>query len=191
MGWKELGKSITSMGASLLGNAVAGPMGGQLAGNLVAKLWGADPEDPADIYAKMTADPDAAIKLRELQNRHEERLEELAIERVKIGYADVASARRMHVETTKATGKRDINLYVLAYGFVVGFFVSIIVMMVLVLKGKLPEAMPQYVTFLLGSLFGTLTAGVTAIIQFFFGSSKGSKDKDEKLEGYLAQAGTK
>ena len=98
---------------------------------------------------------------------------------------DVADARAREVAVVQATGKKDINLYMLAWTFVVGFFVAIITMMVLVLSGKMPDNMPQYVVFLLGSLFGTFTSGVTAIIQYFFGSSKGSHEKTEMMVNNL------
>ena len=36
---------------------------------------------------------------------------------------------------------------------------------------------------LVGSLFGTLSAAVAGVVQYFFGSSKGSADKTAMLKG--------
>lgn len=184
MDWKELGKKVMQVGAPLVGTALGGPGGGAI-GAMVAGLFGADPEDPADIAAKIAGDPEAQLKLVELQHKHKERLEELVIEKARVDQdaermrlADVASARSRQTESEKAVGKRDINLYVLAYLFVAGYFLTIVVMVAGVATGKIPSDIPQAVVMLIGSLFGTLSAAVGAVVQYFFGSSKSSSDKN-------------
>lgn len=182
MDFVELGKKIIGMGAPLLGGAVGGP-GGAALGGIIASVLGGDPNDPDDLARRVAADPEAAVKLHEVESAHKERLEEISLDRYKADLEDRDSARSREIATTKATGKRDINLYILAYTYVVGFFVATIAMIVLVLTGKFPSDTPEYVVFLLGSLFGSLTAGATAIIQYFFGSSKGSSDKTALIAG--------
>ncbi len=173
MDWKELGKKIVEIGAPILGTALMGP-GGSALGGIVAKAVGGDPKDPKSLMEAIEKNASAAVELRRVELEHEE----FIIDRY---LRDVADARAREVAVVQATGKKDINLYMLAWTFVIGFFVAIITMMVLVLTDKLPESMPQYVVFLLGSLFGTLTSGVTAIIQYFFGSSKSSQEKTQMM----------
>jgi len=177
MDWKELGRKVVELGAPLLGAAIGGPGGASL-GGLVAKAVGGDPKDPKSLMKAIEKNANAAVELRQIELKHKE----FIIDRY---LKDVADARAREVAVVQATGKKDINLYMLAWTFVVGFFVAIITMMVLVLSGKMPDNMPQYVVFLLGSLFGTLTSGVTAIIQYFFGSSKGSHEKTEMMVNNL------
>uniref|UniRef100_A0A6M3JWB8 Holin n=1 Tax=viral metagenome TaxID=1070528 RepID=A0A6M3JWB8_9ZZZZ len=186
MDWKEVGLQFVKKGLPLLGGLIGGPagsLGAQAAISLVSSALGKGEAEitPETIIQTISANPESLVELRKLEMNHSERLQELLLEERKLELQDVASARSREVEIVKATGSKDTNLYVLAYAFVGGFFISIIVMMALVLTNKLPEAMPQYVVFLLGSLFGTLTAGVSAIIQYFFGSSKGSADKTKML----------
>ena len=55
-------------------------------------------------------------------------------------------------------------------------------MTILTFLGKVPACtVPQFAVFLLGNLFGTLSAGVGAVMQYFFGSSKGSADKSAAI----------
>jgi len=185
MDWKDIGKKLLSIGAPVLGTALAGPAGGlaaKAAVSAISKKFGlSENKVTPDTIDSLLGSPEHQIRFRELEIEEKVELQRLLNEETGMYLGDVQSARQMHIDTTKATGERDTNLYILAYAFVIGFFASIIIMMWLVLTNKLPESMPQYVVFLLGSLFGTLTAGVTAIIQFFFGSSKSSKDKTNLL----------
>jgi hypothetical protein len=101
MDWKELGKKVVSLGAPLLGTALGGP-GGAALGTMVAGLFGADPESPGEILAKMQMDPEAAIKLREAELRHKERLEEIALERTRLDTQKEITALQ-EVNTTMRT----------------------------------------------------------------------------------------
>jgi len=136
---------------------------------------------PQEVKAAIQADPQAAFKIMQAENDYKLAVMKEDTRRLELQLNDVQSARTMNTETTKVTGKRDFNLYFLAYLYTVGFFVSTGVMVYLAMQSKLPSDMPQAVIFLLGNLFGCLTAGVTAILQYFFGSSKGSSDKTDLL----------
>lgn len=77
--WKDLGKKVAGS-APLLGSALGGPAGGAL-GTLIAGAFGGDPDDPEQLLQKVSADPQAAVKLREIELAHKERLEEIAMQR--------------------------------------------------------------------------------------------------------------
>lgn len=179
MDWKELSTDIIKLGAPLLGSVIGGPAGGAV-GGLVASIFGADESDPADILKKIQADPDAAKKLQELQLKHHERLEELKIEEGKIALeetkailADKQSARQREVAIVEKTGKRDINLYILAWTVVVGFFVLTGILMFIGIK--------EETNGVVNLLFGGLVSGFATVLAYFFGSSKGSSDKTALL----------
>ena len=165
MDWKELGKDIIQGGAPLLGGLLGGP-GGAAAGALVASLFGADPDDPKDIAFKMSADPDAYVKLKEFELKNEVQITGMYLQ-------DVQSARDREVEITKATGKRDVNLYVLAWVVVAGFFILTGILMFV----NIPEGTSGVANL----LFGALVAGFATVLNYFFGSSKGSADKNALL----------
>ena len=145
---------------------------------MVSKLIGAflggdDDEVSPEDFATLLDKPDLVIRLKEIETTHAAKLQELAIEAERIRLADVASARSRQVESEQATGKRDINLYALAWVNVVGFFA------ILVLLATCP--LPVGVSEILLILVGTLVAKYGSIVDYFFGSSKSSADKTTLL----------
>jgi hypothetical protein len=173
MGLKDLTASLIKKGAPLLGSVIGGPVGSTV-GEVVASAFGADPDDPNDIISKIEADPEAATKLRDLEAKHRERLEELKLEEAHIALAeksiylaDTQSAREREKAIVERTGKKDINLYVLAWVVVGGFFVLTGILM---FKGVVNNPV-------LDILFGGLVSGFATVLGYFFGSSKGSSEK--------------
>jgi len=186
MDWKGLGEQLFKKGLPLLGGLLGGPagaLGAKAAVSLVSSALGLKEEDatPDKILERIEADPQALIDLKKAEMAHKERLQALLLEEKELELKDIADARARERAIVEATGKKDVNLYVLAYLFVSGFFITTIAMSWLLILGKIPEDIPQGATMLLGMLFGTLTAGVGAIMQYFFGSSKSSKEKTELL----------
>ena len=186
MDWKEVAGKVAKA-APMLGSLL-GPAGTAAGGiiSLIGSAFGLTEEEttPDKINQIIEQDPQALLKFKELEMKHKEKLEELLLEREKIKIEeerirlqDVASARSREIAIVQATGKKDYNLYILAWLFISGFFATIIVMTVLSFTDRIPESMPDYMIFLLGNLFGALSAGTGAIIQYFFGSSKSSGDK--------------
>lgn len=84
-------KAVSSF-APTVGSALAGPIGG-IVGDLVAKLFGGNAQEPDDLVAKINADPDAAIKLKKLEYEHQEVLAKYKADQVISDNADVADAR--------------------------------------------------------------------------------------------------
>ena len=165
MDWKKLGQEIIEVGAPIVGGVIGGP-GGAAIGGLVARLFGADPENPADIALKIKADPDALVKLRQFEMEHEREL-------IKLYLGDVQNARQREVDVTRATGETNWPIYVLAGIIVSGFFILVGILF----KYTIPDGSRE-VAYM---LFGSLSAGFGAVLQYFFGSSKGSADKTALL----------
>lgn len=177
MNWKDVGAKIAKS-APVLGSLLGGPAGGALGGvvSLVASALGLETDEvtPDLVDNIITTDPQAMIKLKEIESKHKERLEELAIESDRAHLADVANARTREVEITRATGSRDINLYVLAWIVVGCFFLLVGVLMGV----TLPEANIGPIN----QLFGAMATGFGMVLQYFFGSSKGSADKNNIMK---------
>jgi len=164
-----LGKLIASKGAKLLGGVVPG---GGLVVDLVKGAFGADDDD--DLVARIAKDPEAELKLRELELTHRTDLEKIALQMEQARLADVQNARSREVAIAQVTGGRDWTLYALAWTVVVGFFVLMVVLMV----RPLPPGAAGYVN----QLFGALAAGFGGVLSYFFGSSKGSADKTKMMQ---------
>lgn len=184
--WKEIGTDLAKVGLPLLGTALGGPAGGA-AGALVAGLLGKSPDElqPGDLLTGIQ-NPEILVKLKEIESNHELELQRIILRGEELRLADLADARKMHVETTKATGRRDYNLYVFAWLFVIGFFVVMVVVLYLAFSGKGFSEMNSNAVLLVGVLITALTARLETITSFFYGSSSGSKGKDKTLDRLMS-----
>lgn len=173
--WRKVADFI-GKAAPVLGTVVGGPIG-TAAGGVVSALcglFGADPADPGDLLAKMTADSDAYLKLKEFELAHKTELEKIALERDRLHFQDIADARGREMEIAKVTGKRDIFQYGLAAVVIFGFIGCIAAVL---FAGTKVE------TAIAGTLIGYISAKADQIIVYFFGSSKGSAEKTALLIG--------
>lgn len=169
--WDKIKGTVGKI-APLLGNAIVPGVGG-VAGSLIAEVLGVENEPEALDKALANATPEQIVKIKEIEKKHEERLIELGIENDKEYIRDTQNARQREIEVSKATGKRDYNLYVLAWTVVVGFFI----LCGLLMYRALPEGQNE-VVFL---LFGGLVAGFGQVLGYFFGSSKSSAEKTQLM----------
>jgi len=160
--------------APLLGAALglAGPAGA-VAGRLVAAALGTPEGDEDAALAAVAANPDAVLKLKELEARHAEELERLSLEVTRLEVQDRQSARAREMAVIAATGKPDRNLVYLAWAILVGF--------VGLTAGLTIHPPPQDTTGVIYMLYATLGNSFIAVISYYFGSSAGSKAKDGAL----------
>jgi len=186
MNFTDIGEKVKEY-APLLGKALAlsapitGPAG-PIAGGLisaVAGMFGVDPDaaakDPAKLAAAIGADPEAAVKLREIESRERVEIQRLLIQQEQAYLADRQSARQREIATTRATGERDLSLYALAWVVALCFF-GLVGMMYFI---DLPEANIGP----LNQLLGAVATGFGMVLSYFFGTSKGEKDKDRRGAG--------
>lgn len=152
-----------------LATMVAGPLGG-LAVKAIAEKFGVEDTIEA-VTAAIQSDPDAAIKLREID-----------LKEIEAHAKDRDSARDREVQIATSGAAPTLNKVVtpiLALG-VVGL--SFLLFAILIFVDVKPEAKD-----ILIYILGVLSAAVTQILSYYFGSSQGSKDKSEeaKLKGLL------
>src|SRR5690606_6771932 len=105
MDWIDVGKKIAATGAGLLGSAIAGPAGAGL-GSIVADVLGVE-NRPDEIALAIERDPQAAVKLQEVQSQERVRLQEIASAQV-LAEIQASTARQQTVnETMRAELKHD------------------------------------------------------------------------------------
>lgn len=169
MDWKDIA-GLVGKAAPILGTLLGGPAGGAVGGIIASALGTGNTAD--EVAAALQANPDAAVKLRELQDAKEIRFAELAAEQARLEIAtaaqDRASAREREARTGDTWTPRGLAILV-----TLGFFG---VLAFLLLKGK-PEQGGDALLVMLGSL-GTAWASITA---YYFGSSAGSAQKTELM----------
>lgn len=162
MDWKSIVKSV----APLLGTALGGPFGGMAAKWLSGELLGDEnaSEDALE-QAISSANPETFVKLKTLEQSFKVRMKEIGLSEKQLAVDDTKSARKLF----------SVNKWpqiILSALFISGYFGLVYALVSGVVE--IPEDQQILVT----ALIGVLTAGVSNIMQFWFGSSSGSKDKD-------------
>lgn len=152
--------------APTVATALGGPLAGAAA-TVVAKWLGVEPDQVEKTLAagKLSGDQIAALKKAEIE--FDQRMAELDIDLERVHGADRASAREMQAATKSMLPGG------LAILITVGFFGILFGM----LGGKLDVANNDSLLLLLGAL-STAWGGV---INFYFGSSRGSSEKTAML----------
>jgi len=160
--------------APMIGTALGGPFGG-MAATAALDILGVEPEKGNEKKqlerALESMSPDQAIKLQLAEKEWIATMKELDLKKEDLHARDRASARDM-VKTSGIWPQIVLSvIYTIAYGIVLYCFMT----------GKL--AVPEDQKILFGSLIGILTGAQVQILNFWFGSSSGSKEKTAKLGG--------
>ena len=68
MSWGAIAEEVIKLGAPVLGSLIGGPVGPVLsAGELIAKVFSGDTNNSQDLLAKIQQDPDAKVKLAQIE----------------------------------------------------------------------------------------------------------------------------
>lgn len=170
--WKEIVRNI----APALGSAHAGPMASTATHFIAQKfLEKADATEAEIEQAIVTASPEQLSKLKNIDEQFKEQMKQLNINVYDLEYRDMGRDRE------SARKLLEINVWpqiILSAVFICGYFV------VLALLLTNEESLPSNNSALLGvftTILGVLTAAVPQILNFWFGSSLGSKEKTRSM----------
>ena len=145
-----------------LATIVAGPLGGMAVKAMADKLGVSDTVEA--VTQAIQADPEAAMKLAEID-----------LKQFQLENEDRASARHMQevaLQQDSWFAKNFLYLFTSVWSIFAMTFFS------LASFYTIPEANTRIVDTIIGVLIGTV---LTGFFNFFFGSSKGSKDKTDAL----------
>jgi hypothetical protein len=169
----------TVLAATGVGAPVAGAVG---ALGALGRAFGlGSTAKPEEVLTAISADPEIRLKAMVADNDFKAEMGRQDLEAMRAELADIQSARTRQVESEKAIGRRDTNLYLLAWCICAGFFG----LMAVLLFVKIPEDS----TGVIFMLFGSLSAAFGGVVSYFFGSSKGSADKSQELATIAAKRG--
>lgn len=156
-----------------LGRWIAGDKGAEVAGKVMdAAQVVTGARSAQDIVATIEQDSQAANQLRE-------RMLELAEAEAQREAQDRENARAMQ---QTALGQEDKFSKRFVYYFAAAWSVFAMAYLLLITLVDIPAENQRFADTILGFLLGTIIAG---IVQFFFGSSKGSQSKDSSLAGLV------
>ncbi len=179
MDWKDVAGKLTGSGIKLLGNVLGETPIGKVT-KLVSSVLGVG-DSPNEVYEELEKNPDAVLKLKQLEADHELELRKIYLEEFKIEVDDKKSARDREIQLTKTTGKKDWPTLVLGSVITVGFFGCISALMWV----DMPQNNKEQIIYLLGAL----SASFTSLVNYYFGSSAGSAKKTEILANGHNNAG--
>lgn len=148
--------------APALATAVAGPLGGAAISAIADRLGVGDSVE--EVAKAIAGDPEAARKLAEID-----------LKQFELENQDRASARAMQIS---ALQQEDWLAKNFIYLFTASWSIFAMVYFAFVTFGTVAESGIRMADTILGVLIGTV---LTGFFNFFFGSSKGSKDKTDAL----------
>ncbi len=159
-------KDILGEVAPTLATAFGGPLAGVVTRAIADKVLGNEAATPEEVEAALTrASPEDLVKLRELDLEFKARMEEAGIRLEEVAAEDRASARERQARM------RDWTPSVLGLAIVLGFFA----VLAWIIRFGLPPQGGEVLLIMVGAL-GAMT---TQVGNYFFGSSTGSKSKDQ------------
>jgi energy-converting hydrogenase Eha subunit A len=147
-----------------LATMVAGPLGGAAVAAIAKKLGVEDTVEA--VTQAIQNDPDAALKLREID-----------LKEIELANKDRDSARNREMAISTSEHAPTINKIVtpvLALGVVALSFILFAVLIFVEVKENAKD--------ILIYILGVLSAAVTQILSYYFGSSQGSKDKSDEIK---------
>lgn len=141
MDWKEIGKTVAGA-APVLGGLLGGPVG-SAAGTLIASVFGVEP-NPKEVAKAIEADPEAFLRLKEIELNHKEELHTLTVRELEIRLLDKQSARDMQMRTqSPVPGYLTGAIVALLAAALIGLFTLVI-----------PEGNRDMINMLIGALIG-------------------------------------
>ena len=168
MNWKTLIRNVAPKIATTLG----GPAGGMAVKFLAEEFLGKETASEEELAAAIeSAGPEKMLELKRLDREFALKMEALGLDRARLSAEDRKDARQI----------LRVSIWpqvVLSMVFVVGYF---LIMGILVSCRDLE--FEDRVFGILNTVIGVLTGAIPMILQFWFGSSMGSREKDRRLHG--------
>lgn len=157
--WKQIGRQVADA-APMLGAALGGP-GGAAIGALVASALGTG-NNPAEVAAALQADPQALVRLKELEQQERDNLRSYTLELAKAEMLDQQQARAMHKDHWMPSALTLVLAVVIGLICAGLFFVVV------------PDTSKEVLYLIVGQLLGAFSTAVA----FWLGSSRSSAEKN-------------
>ena len=170
--WRVIVKTV----APALGTMFGGPLGG-IAATAITSALGIEADSTEDQIAAAvrTATPEQLLALKSAENQFKLDMERIGLDYEQIAADDRDSAREREVTLSQAGDRVGAwATHVVSTIVTVGFFATLYI----VLGGKVSTDNQAALL-----LLGTMSAGFGAVVQYYLGSSAGSKEKNTILAG--------
>ena len=175
-------KELIGTVAPTIATALGGPLGGVAVKAACEALGLSEHTQEALSTALAGAKPEDLLKLKQADQQFAKDMKALDVDLERIAAGDRDSARQRQEKSNDKTPRN------LAYLMIVGFFAYSGALLYGFLY--MPDAMakiPSQGWVIIGTVYGYLANEAKQAANFFFGSSIGSKDKDETLAAIAKQ----
>lgn len=167
-------KRIIAKTAPSLARALGGPLAGAAVQEISKAIFGAPDMDESSLSeALANASPEQWLALEKAERAFARALREAEVEERRIAAGDRADAR------ARQTAMGDWTPTVLGALIIVGFFA--------VLGAMVTRALPADAETEFSIMLGALATMTAAVVNFFFGSSAGSKEKTRLMRWPVSQ----
>lgn len=190
MNWKSIGQKIGSA-APTLGLILGGPAGAA-AGTLVAAALGTD-SSPDAVAVALERDPNAMVKLKELQLAQEAKLQELLISaeknRMEMEAAQYAAEvkDRESARVYAATQPNDYVRPLITFTLLIGA----ILILGLIFSGVAKDLLTDpTATLTIGTVIGFWFNELKQTLAFYFGTTKDGANQTRELMSFATSPGT-
>lgn len=166
---KKAIKGVVGAVAPTVGAALGGPFGGLALKFLADRFVGGDTGRVEEFLVAATGDPDKVLELKRAEVDFQKFLREAGIQEAELEVRDRESAREMAMARGLKMQGAISTVVLGGYFVILGLF----------FRGEVninPDMQPAFLL-----LMGVLTASVPQILSFWFGSSRGSKEKDDAV----------
>lgn len=194
MDWKDIAGTV-GKAAPLLGTLVGGPAGAAV-GGLIASALGAA-ATPDDVSQALSTDPEAAVKLRQIEADRTVKLQELVEQHAQAELQAHTNALQAEAaDRADARGKNSGRDAV--WWIATAVLTTFAVIMATVLYGCWQllgggvtikdVSVVAAISGLVGSVVGYVAANAQTVVNFIFGGSLGSERKTDALAAGVQQA---
>ena len=173
-GFKDIIRAV----APVVGSVMGGPLGGAGLKFLADKLTGGDTNE-LETYIN-NASPDQLVELKNADLEFKKFCKDNDLKFYQADVESQGSARKM------ATAKGMTPQIVLSVLFVVAYVWTAYSLIDTMLEGR-PLNLSQELLIMFGAIFGVMSSALTQILNFWFGSSRGSKDKSDAMTSVLSK----
>ena len=195
MSWQDVALTVTKYAPFISGALAATGVGAPIAGgislgaSLLSSFLGVEPEPDKVLAAFNTAkaDPAQMVELARIDSENQKTLSQERVSLLALAVANVENARNREVSLAKMGHKGAWATHVVSAIVTIGFFVMLYyVLNPEVVASKTVE--PSQAAVL---LLGSLATAFGAVVNYYVGSSLGSKDKDASIDRIAANGGKK
>jgi len=158
--WSDLGEKVADF-APVLGTLLAGPAGASV-GSLIASEYGTK-SDPAEIAAKLSTDPNAAINLRKIELDNKAELARISAQALRLEAEDKQNARAEHKNSIMPAVLSVVLTLLVAFIVYLLFYVAV----------------PTGAKEVLFMMLGIVAREWAGSMQYWFGTTRSSSDKNK------------